>query len=199
MIMKTRIKQNMKLWLLAVAAPALLSVGCSGDKSEPGIEYAPDMYHSVAYDPLSQMDVNPHTKDGKNLIEPVKGTIARGQLDYIYPYANTPEDYERAGVELKIPADIDSSEATVAEGKRIYLQYCAVCHGENGMADGPIVAAEKFPPPPAYNSPLLKNLPAGKMYHSITHGKNLMGSYASQVNPTERWKIIRFIQTLQKQ
>jgi hypothetical protein len=45
----------------------------------------------------------------------------------------------------------------------------------------------------------LKNLSAGKMYHSITHGKNLMGSYASQVNPTERWKIIRFIQTLQKQ
>lgn len=189
----------MKLWLLAVTTPALLWVGCSGDKSEPGIEYAPDMYHSVAYDPLSQIVANPHTRDGKNLIEPVKGTIARGQLEYIYPYANTPEDYERAGLELKIPAEIDSSESTVAEGKRIYLQYCAVCHGENGMADGPIVVAEKFPPPPAYNSPLLKNLPAGKMYHSITHGKNLMGSYASQVNPTERWKIIRFIQTLQKQ
>jgi mono/diheme cytochrome c family protein len=197
--MKRNIKQHMKLWLLAATAPTLLWIGCGGDKSDPGIEYAPDMYHSVAYDPLSQIDANPHTRDGKNLIEPVKGTIARGQLDYIYPYANTPEDYERAGIELKIPADIDSSEATVAEGKRIYLQYCAVCHGENGMADGPIVVAEKFPPPPAYNSPLLKNLPAGKMYHSITHGKNLMGSYASQVNPTERWKIIRFIQTLQKQ
>jgi mono/diheme cytochrome c family protein len=197
--MKRNIKQHMKLWLLAATAPTLLWIGCGGDKSDPGIEYAPDMYHSVAYDPLSQIDANPHTRDGKNLIEPVKGTIARGQLDFIYPYANTPEDYERAGIELKIPADIDSSEATVAEGKRIYLQYCAVCHGENGMADGPIVVAEKFPPPPAYNSPLLKNLPAGKMYHSITHGKNLMGSYASQVNPTERWKIIRFIQTLQKQ
>jgi mono/diheme cytochrome c family protein len=197
--MKRNIKQHMKLWLLAATAPAFLWIGCGGDKSDPGIEYAPDMYHSVAYDPLSQIDANPHTRDGKNLIEPVKGTIARGQLEYIYPYANTPEDYERAGIELKIPAEIDSSEATVAEGKRIYLQYCAVCHGENGMADGPIVVAEKFPPPPAYNSPLLKNLPAGKMYHSITHGKNLMGSYASQVNPTERWKIIRFIQTLQKQ
>jgi mono/diheme cytochrome c family protein len=172
---------------------------CTGDKTSPGIEYAPDMYHSVPYDPLSQIEKNPHTKDGKNLIEPVKNTIARGQMDFIYPYANTPEDYERAGVELKIPAGIDSSEATVAEGKAIYLQYCAVCHGENGMADGPIVAAEKFPAPPAYNSDRLKNLPAGKMYHSITYGKNLMGSYASQVSPKERWQIIRFIQTLQKQ
>jgi len=199
MIMKLKIQQQMKLWLIAASAPALILIGCGGDKTDPGIEYAPDMYHSMAYDPLSQIDANPNTRDGKNLIEPVKGAIARGQLDYIYPYANTPEDYERAGNEWSIPAEIDSSEATVAEGKRIYLQYCAVCHGENGMADGPIVVAEKFPPPPAYNSPLLKNLPPGKMYHSITHGKNLMGSYASQVNPTERWKIIRFIQTLQKQ
>lgn len=187
------------LFAVACIAPAIMMSGCAGDKTSPGIEYAPDMYHSVAYDPLSQSEPNKHTKDGKNLIEPVKGSIARGQLDYIYPYGNSPEEYERAGLELKIPASIDSSEATIAEGKRIYLQYCAVCHGENGQADGPIVAAEKFPAPPAYNSPQLKSLPAGKMYHSITYGKNLMGSYASQVAPQERWKIIRYIQTLQKQ
>jgi len=196
---RTFIKHFKTCILTGLAIPLLGLVACSGDNTEPGIEYAPDMYHSVAYDPLSQIEANPHTRDGKNSIEPVKNTIARGQLDYIYPYANTPEDYERAGSDFKIPAYIDSSEANLAEGKHIYLQYCAVCHGDNGMADGPIVVAEKFPPPPAYNSVQLKNLPAGKMYHSITHGKNLMGSYASQVSPQERWKIIRYIQTLQKQ
>ena len=171
--------------------------GCSNDPNSTGIEYAPNMYHSVAYESLTQRAPNPHTRDGKNMIEPVKGTIARGQLDYIYPYANTPEDYERAGLEVFSP--LDSTEENIAEGKRLVLQYCAVCHGENGMADGPIVVAEKFPAPPAYNSERLKNLPEGKMFHSITYGKNLMGSYASQVNPSERWKIIRFVQTLQKQ
>ncbi len=197
--MKFKVLSSLNILLTGGVSTLLFLGGCAGDNTSPGIEYAPDMYHSVAYDPLSQMEANPHTKDGKNLIEPVKNTIARGQLDYVYPYANTPEDYERAGNELKIPADIDSSEATVAEGKAIYLNYCAVCHGENGMATGPIVAAQNSPAPPSYNSDRLKNLPAGKMYHSITYGKNLMGSYASQVAPKERWKIIRYIQTLQKQ
>jgi hypothetical protein len=42
-------------------------------------------------------------------------------------------------------------------------------------------------------------MPEGKMFHSITYGRNIMGSYASQLNPEERWKVIMFVQTLQKQ
>ena len=37
-------------------------------------------------------------------------------------------------------------------------------------------------------------LPVGKMYHSITYGKNLMGSYASQLTPEQRWEVICYIQ-----
>ena len=35
------------------------------------------------------------------------------------------------------------------------------------------------------------------MFHTITYGKNLMGSHASQLNNEERWKVIRYVQTLQ--
>ena len=46
-------------------------------------------------------------------------------------------------------------------------------------------------------SQTLKNLPEGKMFHTITYGKNLMGPHASQLNVEERWKVIRYVQTLQ--
>lgn len=186
----------MKNILIPVLMAVFLITACSKPES-PGIEYAPDMYHSLAYDPLSQKDPNTLTKDKKNMIEPVSHTIARGHLMYQYALKNTPEDYELAGTSVKNPLQVN--EENIAAGKVLFTNYCQVCHGENGMADGPIVAAGKFPPPPAYNSPKLKELPEGKMFHSITYGKNLMGSYASQLNPEERWKVIMFVQTLQKQ
>jgi hypothetical protein len=35
------------------------------------------------------------------------------------------------------------------------------------------------------------------MFYSITFGKNLMGSYASQLSPKQRWQVIRYIKTKQ--
>lgn len=160
-----------------------------------GIEYAPQMYHSIPLEPYSQLDYNPYTKDGKNAMEPVPGTIARGKLDYVYPYPNTFEGYEAAGRELKNP--LPPTLENLEEGKRLFTHFCVHCHGEKGDGQGTIVQAGKFPPPPAYNGPL-KDLPEGKMFHSITYGKNLMGSHASQLTPTQRWQIIHYIKLLQK-
>jgi hypothetical protein len=38
----------------------------------------------------------------------------------------------------------------------------------------------------------------GTMFYSITYGKNLMGSYASQVSPKQRWMIIHYIKSKQQ-
>ncbi|MBK7291963.1 MAG: hypothetical protein IPI78_17960 [Chitinophagaceae bacterium] len=35
------------------------------------------------------------------------------------------------------------------------------------------------------------------MFHSVTYGKNLMGSYASQLNTLQRWEVIAYIKMKQ--
>jgi len=188
----------MKPFHATVLFIGILVGGCvsKGERTRSeGIEYAPQMYHSIPLEPYSQTDYNPYTKDGKNAMEPVQGTIARGNLDYIYPYPNTFEGYEAAGRELKNP--LPFTMENVEEGKRLYTHFCIHCHGEKGDGQGTIVQAGKFPPPPAYNGPL-KDLPEGKMFHSITYGKNLMGSHASQLTPRQRWLIIHYIKLLQR-
>ena len=123
---------------------------------------------------------------------PYQGSLINA-LPFEYP--NTTEGYMAAGAELKNP--LDSSEAVIAEGKRLYNLMCVQCHGEKGAGDGTLVQIEKYPPPPAYNG-ALKTLEEGKMFHALHYGKNLMPSAASQLTKEERWAVVRYIQKLQQ-
>ena len=46
--------------------------------------------------------------------------------------------------------------------------------------------------PPAFRK-LSLDLPEGKMFHTITYGKVLMGSHASQLTQEERWLLVMYI------
>jgi mono/diheme cytochrome c family protein len=191
----------MKKFLTYILPVVLLSILASckyTDTTKPGYEYMPDMYRSPSYETYSS---NPNFPDSLTARQPVKGTIARGDAIFSdidrmpYEYQNTPEGYELAGAQLKSP--LPSTPANLTEGKRLYFNFCQSCHGETGMGDGP-VTLRNGPIPPAYSSDALKNLPEGKMYHSIHFGKNMMGSHASQLTPTQRWQIIQHVQVLQR-
>jgi len=166
---------------------------CKSDPNSPGIEYMPDMYRSPSYETYG---VSPITEDGAVAMQPVEGSIPMGADNLPYPFPNTAEGYEAAGVSLKNP--IAYSENVLAEGKELYTNFCKHCHGKKGAGDGAVAKNPKWPgPPPAYDSENLKNLPEGKIFHSITYGKGLMGSHASQISKSDRWKIVHYVQSLQ--
>jgi mono/diheme cytochrome c family protein len=122
---------------------------------------------------------------------PVKGSVSRGYIPYAY--SDTPEGYEQAGTYLHNP--LGDREKNEKEGEVLYGKFCIHCHGAAGGGDGKV--AQKLPgAPPAYNG-TLKNLPEGKIFHSITYGKNLMGAHASQLTQEERWKLVYYVQKLQ--
>lgn len=160
------------------------------DVNSPGVEFMPDMYRSPS---LEYYGI--HTVDGDTLNsakKPVEGTVSRGYIPYVY--SNTPEGYEQAGLNLHNPY-ASQREAYEKDGEVLYGKFCVHCHGAAGAGDGKV--AGKLPgPPPAYNG-ALKNLPEGKIFHSITYGKNSMGSHASQLTQEERWKLVFYVQKLQ--
>jgi mono/diheme cytochrome c family protein len=189
--MKTAFK-----YLLAIAVVGG-SASCSHDAKSPGYEYMPDMYNAVGYEANS---ANPNFTDSMTNRQPVAGTIARGSDIYSaidrmpYPYENTPEGYE-ASAALHNP--LEKNTANITEGKRLYENYCIHCHGATGMGDG-LVVQHNGPKPPAYSSDALKDLPEGKAFHTTQYGKNMMGSHASQLTASQRWKIVMYVQGLQK-
>ena len=190
-------KKHYKIIKFAVcsAFTGLLLVGFTScgkrDANSPGVEFMPDMYRSPGLEYYQT-----HVIDGdtlQNAKKPVNGTISRGYMPYAYE--NNTQGYEAAGLNLKNPLTAVSREEYEKQGEEIYGKFCVHCHGVAGGGDGKV--ASKLPgAPPAYNG-TLKNLPEGKIYHSITYGKGLMGQHASQLNQEERWKVVYYVQKLQ--
>ncbi len=177
--------------IIAVIGCVSIAVTSCGkkDKNSPGVEFMPDMYRSPSLESnMAYVSKNGDTLQVNRM--PVTGTIARGYMPYAYPF--TPEGYEAAGANLRNP--LPDNEVNLKEGEVLYGKYCVHCHGAGGEGDG--LVGTKLPgPPPAYST--LKNLPDGKMFHSITYGKGLMGSHAAQVSQEERWKLVLYIRKLQ--
>ena len=71
-------------------------------------------------------------------------------------------------------------------------------HGHGyGKGDGSVVQKAGYPQPPAYDG-ALKDLPEGKIFHSLTYGKNLgMGSHAGQLDQHKRWLVTEYVKYLQ--
>ena len=92
---------------------------------------------------------------------------------------------------------LDSSSAVLAEGKRLYGIYCTHCHGATGTQPG--LVGEKYAGVPSYTSAAVKNLNEGHIFHVITHGRGRMYPHGSQLNIQERWAVVRYVQTLQRQ
>jgi mono/diheme cytochrome c family protein len=181
-----------KLSIAIVAAVSVASVmsSCTSDPNSPGYEYMPDMYRTPAIEAYSESSFY---ADSMATRKPVANTIPRGFMPY--PYPNTTEGYEAAGTDLKNP--LAYNKEILSEGKEIYSKFCIQCHGKDGQGDGSVANNPRWPgPPPPYNG-RLKDLSEGKIFHSITYGKGLMGSHAAQISQEDRWKLTYYIQKLQ--
>ncbi len=202
---------NSKITLFGALAATALLAACGGEKDSPGIEYMPDMYRGPAVEAYVDYGQDPYYFGDSTAIAqrntlsartapagtiPFAADQSKAMYNFPYPYANTPEDYERAGAELHSP--IPMTTETVEKGKVIYTKFCMHCHGEKGQGDGKVVSEGGYPSPPAYNGSQLGALPEGKMFHSLMYGKNVaMGSHAGQLNKEERWLVVQYVKYLQ--
>lgn len=188
----------MTLFVLTV-----LVTSCVNHEQSPGYEYMPDMYRSPAIEPYVDYGeirdtIREELNESMSARQPAEGTVPLSENplnDIPYTIPDNFEGYELAGEILKSP--LPQTEEIINQGKQLYANFCTHCHGATGEGDGPVVTVGGHPPPPAYTSPQLKDLPEGKMFHVITYGKGLMGSHKSQLSKVERWKIVAFVKTLQ--
>lgn len=193
-------KKTATLSFLVIAIMATI-VSCDS-KREPGKIYMPDMAYSRSYETYAERDSAIFTsaleeRGGSKIYydnNPVHGSIKRGEL---YPYT-LPNDSNGYKMSAAVINPIDSmSEAELKEAGRIYNINCAICHGDKGAGNGPLSTSGKIGGVANLTLDSYVKMTDGTMFHSITYGKNNMGSYASQLDRKMRWMVIKYIRTLQ--
>ena len=173
---------NASLFAGSVLALSLLA-GCKAEGENPGLEYAPQMYHSVAYEPLTQIKDEAQgswlstREDGKgeyfnsnvnnpramNMREPVANTVPRNKQGFL-PHRLQQFELDKAAL---ITNPVEKTEQVLKDGEKLYLQYCNACHGKGGEGDGK----------------------AGAVIGGVANLKG--GAYVGL--PESRWKIVHYV------
>ncbi len=190
---------------------------------KPEKEYAPQMYHSEAYDPMSQVtdkgagvqywpwdsvgtdqkhgewyNTNYYNPHNMNVRQPAKGSVSREAV--YYDIAKDDVDAADALPDDVFNFDTEGGELT-AKGKKelknaeqLYMRYCSHCHGKEADGKGNV----PFPGVANLKAGAASKKTASYIYHVITMGKGNMRSHAAQVSHMDRWKIAAYIKELHK-
>jgi mono/diheme cytochrome c family protein len=192
----------MRLTLIITGLAVVVGMAaCSDVKRTPGKVYMPDMAYSRAYETYADHDNL--AKAGINYNnQPVAGSVARNDTYVYHLPKDQGADTANYFASRLTPNPVTSLSADeMVETERQYLINCGICHGTKLDGNGPLWKGGDGPYP-AKPATLVGDakytaMTEGTMFYSITHGRNLMGGYASQLTPEQRWKIVYYIKSKQ--
>ena len=165
---------------LLLGCVGLFVVGCNTD-----------MWVQNKTEPLSQSEF---FADGAASRPLVPGTIPRGHLREDGVFYTGIENGKWVD---KIPVPVTND--LLKRGRDRFDIYCSPCHGRLGDGQG-MIAKRGYQlkrPVGNYHTDRLRKMPVGHFYDVITNGYGAMYSYASRVEPQDRWAIVSYIRVLQ--
>ena len=117
------------------------------------------------------------------------GIVAFGLYGYLVAEPAYPTTYARS------PLRYTTSE--IAEGATLYAAHCAVCHGANGLGNGP-AARSLFKRPADLTAEHTRHHRPGEVFWWLTHGipGTPMPGFADQLTTTQRWQLVNYVRTL---
>ena len=184
----------MRFVLLAFLLLGVLAVSIAGFRGQtsrkPAIEVIPDMDR--------QPKIRPQTPskffaDGRSSRLPVEGTVARGS-HFLDAPLNT--GLETGTTNYVASSPLPVSAGVMARGQHQYQIYCQPCHGAAGDGNG-ITKSFGMAVVANLHDPRIVQMPDGEIFGVITHGRNLMGPYRSQISPEDRWAVVAYVRALQ--
>lgn len=91
-----------------------------------------------------------------------------------------------------------ADSAALVRGDTLFLRFCAVCHGPDGIGKDAYVGS-KNPVLAAYNlaESRVQGFADQYIYGMISVGRGLMPEYGSRIPSPDRWDIVNYLRTLE--
>ncbi len=147
-----------------------------------------DMHNQPRYKPLADSDFFADHRSARPMVE---GTVARGYLRIDEARYTGKID----GTEIdQFPIPI--AKADIERGQTRFNIYCTPCHSRVGDGNG-MVVLRGFRQAASFYTDKLERAPVGHYFDVISNGFGAMPSYASRIQPDDRWRLIAYIRALQ--
>jgi len=94
----------------------------------------------------------------------------------------------------KITNPLKGNPDAIKEGKKLYKQMCAICHGDTGKGDG-VAGMTLTPRPASFHSERIKKETDGAIFWKMTNGNPPMAAYKDLLHEEQRWQLVNYIRT----
>lgn len=140
-------------------------------------------------DPWESASDSTPTRGNPQFSVPVYGTLAPG---YAVSRTALPGTIDSlAAIKNPVAADARS----LHNGRLYYSINCAVCHGDAGKGDGPILKAKAIFPPMLVGA-AAEGRTDGYIWGMMRNGRGAMPSY-NRIEEMDRWDVVNYIRGLQ--
>lgn len=94
---------------------------------------------------------------------------------------------------------VPAEPVSLQRGAALYSMHCALCHGEAGQGDGPIVEfwRDDVNRPADLTEARILDQPDGLLYLTIGQGFGNMPALAESLTPRQRWDVVNYLRSLQ--
>jgi mono/diheme cytochrome c family protein len=169
----------------------------------PPVHIVQDMDNQPRY--RGQVE-NPIFADHRTIRPQIPGTVARGHLDlddhFFRGFSRGGDG--KANFLKGFPSEVKVDEQFLKRGQLTFNIYCAPCHGNDGVGQGPVhqravaLQESKWVQPSNLHDATVKGRPEGHLFNTITNGIRNMPGYGSQiVSVSDRWAVVAYVRALQ--
>ncbi|MDJ0646751.1 MAG: cytochrome c [Flavobacteriaceae bacterium] len=96
---------------------------------------------------------------------------------------------------VKNPVKSIDKGLSAKRGKRIFKTRCMICHGVNGVGNGPGGKALS-PKPQNLTLPMVQKQTDGEIFWKVSNGRNAMIKWGPILSENERWDVVNYVRTL---
>lgn len=101
----------------------------------------------------------------------------------------------KTGIALVAIMAATTIPSAFAQGADTYKAKCAMCHGADGLASGPVGKSMKIP---AFNSPESSKMSEADLIGVTKNGKGKMTGFAGKLTDAQIKDVVGYVRTLQK-
>lgn len=194
----------MRYFLLIFAVAVVLVMTIAGKRGAMSrrspIEVFPDMDRQLK---LRPMQPNAFFANGVSSQPHPAGTIARSTpiqtaAGPVMPFEDAPviTGLVKGTTNFVELNPLTLNAALLARGQQRFTINCSPCHGQLGDGNG---VTKKYGMAVVANlhDKRIVTMGDGELFYVISNGRNLMQSYASQVDVQDRWAIVAYVRALQ--